>query len=184
MLQRISAFSLNKKENHYFTFSLQQVTITTRQLLCHKSGIRHYELKDPNKVKIKDHEGKKDPGKVADNITLSSVKGNKCKGEGKDASEDVSKSSNLKTSKTDQGEKKESETSADRNKCNDAEEKRKEINDVLASQMNKKKILKKKKEEEENEFDMEEYYIKEKFDTVKEALELFQKDELFFKPGK
>lgn len=136
-------------------------------------------------MKNKDQEGKKDPGKVADNITLPSVKGNKCKGEGQDASEDISKSSKLKTSKTDQGEKKESETSADRNKGNDAEEKRKEINDVLASQMNKKKkILKKKKEEEENEFDMEEYYIKEEFDTVKEALELFQKDELFFKPGK
>lgn len=142
------------------------------------------KVKDKGKEENKDQGGKKDSGKAADNITVSSVKGNKCEGEIKDASEDVSKSSKLMTGKTEQGEKKGSETSADRNKGNDAEERRKEINDVLAYQMTKrKKILKKKMEEEENEFDMEEYYIKEEFDTVKEAMELFQKDELFFKPG-
>lgn len=195
ILPRVSVFFLRKII--IVTFSLQQVTITTRQLLCHKSGIRHYELKNANKVKKKGvvkakdnekeedkcHGGKKDSGKAADNITVPSEKGNKGKGENKDASEDVSKSSKLKTGKIEQGEKMGSETSADRNVGIDAEARRKEIDDVLVNQMNKN-LKKKKEEKEKDEFDMLEYYIKEEFDTVKEAMELFQKDELFFKPGK
>lgn len=141
------------------------------------------KAKDNEKEEDKYQGGKKDSGKAADNITVPSEKRNKGKGENKDASEDVSKSSKLETGKIEQGEKKGSETSADRNMGIDAEARRKEIDDVLVNQMNKS-LKKKKEEKEKDEFDMLEYYIKEEFDTVKEAMELFQKDELFFKPGK
>ncbi|KAK4321605.1 hypothetical protein Pmani_007607 [Petrolisthes manimaculis] len=201
------------------TYEGEEVTITTRHLISHKSGIRHYALKDPNKEKgeskmkgkEKDEkekgesktksegkegekdkeEGTKDSGKSAEsNITAPSAKGkqSKIKSDGED---DVNPSINQdKTTTEQQDEKKKKkkalETSNEKTKVNGAEEKRKEINEVLISQVNKRKKKnnkKKKEEEEEDEFDMEEYYIKEEFESIKEALELFQNDDLFFKPG-
>ncbi|KAK3849510.1 hypothetical protein Pcinc_043743 [Petrolisthes cinctipes] len=179
------------------TYEGEEVTITTRQLISHKSGIRHYALKDPNKEKGKEKDEKekgesktkgkgkeggekdkeegqtKDSGKSAEeNITALKGKQSKMKGEGQDEQQDEKK--------------KALETNTEKVKANGAEEKRKEINEVLISQVNKRKKnnkKKKKEEEEEDEFDMEEYYIKEEFETIKEALELFQNDDLFFKPG-
>ena len=51
--------------------------------------------------------------------------------------------------------------------------------------MNKELVKSNKKNEknDEDEFSLEEYYNKEKFDSVEDALLLFQNDELFFKPG-
>lgn len=62
------------------------------------------------------------------------------------------------------------------------ETKKAELEKLLKGKANKKRKSK-RKEEEENEFDMQEYYIKEKFESIEEALKLFQDDELFFKPG-
>lgn len=50
-------------------------------------------------------------------------------------------------------------------------------------------VKKKKKEEEEpgkkkREFEQEEYYLKESFGSVTQALELFKNDPLVFKPGR
>ncbi|KAG7172522.1 Serine beta-lactamase-like protein LACTB-like 2, partial [Homarus americanus] len=60
--------------------------------------------------------------------------------------------------------------------------KRMELYKIIRAKANKRRKMI-EKAEEENEFNMEEYYIKEEFDTIQEALELFQNDELFFKPG-
>ncbi|KAL7643401.1 UNVERIFIED_CONTAM: hypothetical protein RMT77_005383 [Armadillidium vulgare] len=109
----------------------EKVTITTRHLLTHSSGIRHYKLKDE----------------------LEKVD--------KDSSSD------------DESTVKRSE------KILDVEEKRNEMRAMLAE----KALKTKNKPPESCEFDLEEYYIKEEFISVKEALKLFQDDELLFKPG-
>lgn len=70
----------------------------------------------------------------------------------------------------------------DKSSNNDVvERKKKEISEILKSK--KVKGKKNKEIEEEYQFNMPEYYIKEEFKTVQESLELFQNDELFFKPG-
>ena len=58
------------------------------------------------------------------------------------------------------------------------EEKREKIRNLVAE-----KILRRKVKENPDEFDLEEYYIKEEFDTIEEALKLFKDDDLLFKPG-
>ena len=52
-----------------------------------------------------------------------------------------------------------------------------------SNRISRRRRGKKKKEEEEDEFDLQEYYIKEEYETVQDALKIFQNDELFFKPG-
>ncbi|XP_037538836.1 serine beta-lactamase-like protein LACTB, mitochondrial [Nematolebias whitei] len=112
-------------------FDGQDVTITSRMLLSHLSGIRHYE-KDPKKVKEDREKAKR--------LLKPPVK---------DKEEDKSSSGNKDKPTTDQNAKgKES------------------------SQARKKK-----------EFEHEEYYLKDKFERVIEALDLFKDDPLIFKPG-
>ncbi|CAL1595963.1 unnamed protein product [Knipowitschia caucasica] len=94
-------------------FEGQEVTITTRMLLSHLSGIRHYE-KDANKVR-----------------------------------EERDKARRKAKLKTDEEEKKE-----------------------------QKKCVQKK-----SEFELEEYYLKDHFSSVIQALDLFKDDPLIFKPG-
>lgn len=49
--------------------------------------------------------------------------------------------------------------------------------------LSKKRKSRKKKKEKEDEFDLEECYFTDEFESVAEALEMFQNDDLFFKPG-
>ncbi|KAK7891554.1 hypothetical protein WMY93_023517 [Mugilogobius chulae] len=95
-------------------FEGQEVTITTRMLLSHLSGIRHYE-KDANKIR-----------------------------------EEYEKAKNKIKVKRDEQEEK---------------------------QQNKKTVQKK------TEFELEEYYLKDHFKSVIEALDVFKDDPLIFKPG-
>lgn len=109
-------------------FDGEDVTITTRLILSHLSGIRHYE-KDAKKVR-EDREKAKQPLKPP-------VKEEKSLTENKDK---------LTTKNNTKGEE--------------------------ANQTQKKK-----------EFEHEEYYLKDNFDSVIQALDLFKDDQLVFKPG-
>lgn len=120
-----------------------QVTITTRHLLSHTSGIRHYELKSEYD-KRKEKQKKKEKRKEQDDD---------CEMEEED------------------------------DKCDDefsVMKKKKKTAQLLASLS----MRSKKEEDNDSEFKLEEYHIKETFKDTKEALKLFQDDELFFKPGK
>uniref|UniRef100_A0A3P8TMR0 Lactamase, beta n=1 Tax=Amphiprion percula TaxID=161767 RepID=A0A3P8TMR0_AMPPE len=112
-------------------FDGQDVTITSRMILSHLSGIRHYE-KDANKVKEDKEKAKR--------LLKPPVKE---KGDQKSSSENKDKT-----------------TTAQNNKGKDA------------SQAQKKK-----------EFEHEEYYLKDNFESVIQALDLFKDDPLIFKPG-
>lgn len=116
----------------HFCLVFLQVTITTRMLLSHLSGIRHYE-KDPKKVKEEREKAKR--------LLKPPVE---AKEEEKSSSEDKDKPT------TDQN-------------CKGKE----------SSQARKQK-----------EFEHKEYYLKDKFESVIQALDLFKDDPLIFKPGK
>ncbi|KAK2867400.1 hypothetical protein Q8A67_025517 [Cirrhinus molitorella] len=109
----------------------QNVTITSRMLLSHLSGIRHYE-KDPKKVR-----------------------------------EDKEKAKRL-LKPTEKKEEKGSDENKEKPKAEDSSAKSKEA----------KGGQKKKKE-----FEQEEYYLKDSFENVIQALALFKDDPLIFKPG-
>ncbi|KAJ0069493.1 hypothetical protein NL108_008283 [Boleophthalmus pectinirostris] len=98
-------------------FEGQEVTITSRMLLSHLSGIRHYE-KDANKVR-----------------------------------EEREKAKNKIKRKEDEKEEK------------------------------KEKQGQKKPTQKKSEFELEEYYLKDHYNSVIEALDLFKDDPLIFKPG-
>lgn len=172
----------------------QQVTITTRHLLSHQSGIRHYKVKDPNK---KEKENNRKKNETDSNKQKSDDDNNeKAKHQGEEATDSQEKmekgeiqDESAKPQNEEQCENEEKCTGnkeqqmKQKNSSNVTEHKKDEINKIVKSKCKRGKG-KKKEEEEEDEFDMKEYYIKEEFNTVQEALELFQNDELFFKPGK
>nr|XP_045581253.1 serine beta-lactamase-like protein LACTB, mitochondrial [Procambarus clarkii]XP_045581254.1 serine beta-lactamase-like protein LACTB, mitochondrial [Procambarus clarkii]XP_045581255.1 serine beta-lactamase-like protein LACTB, mitochondrial [Procambarus clarkii]XP_045581256.1 serine beta-lactamase-like protein LACTB, mitochondrial [Procambarus clarkii]XP_045581258.1 serine beta-lactamase-like protein LACTB, mitochondrial [Procambarus clarkii]XP_045581259.1 serine beta-lactamase-like protein len=155
------------------TYHGEEVTITTRHLISHKSGIRNYKRKDANK---------KERGEVKEEMTTVS------KEDSKKHKEKQSNKANEKNEKSINSEKESSEKKSINDKQNENEE-----SGIIAKEKpkgrNKKfkgkcgKTKKSKKQEEEDEFAMQEYYIKEEFNTVQESLELFQNDELYFKPG-
>ncbi|XP_035763139.1 serine beta-lactamase-like protein LACTB, mitochondrial isoform X2 [Neolamprologus brichardi] len=105
-------------------FDGQDVTITSRMLLSHLSGIRHYE-KDAKKVKEDKEKAKR--------LLKPPVK------------------------------EKENEKSSSESKDNKA-----------ATDQNTKK---------KKEFEHEEYYLKDNFESVIQSLDLFKNDPLIFKPG-
>lgn len=136
---------------------LSQVTITTRHLISHKSGIRHYKLKDSNKKNKKDKNDSK--------VETKSQEGKETVVLGDEVDE---KEKNVApTSNTDNVSEQKQDQRGRRCTC--------------GKLMSKRRRKKKKKEEEE--FDLEEYYFTDEFETVEEALEIFQNDDLFFKPG-
>nr|XP_033776819.1 serine beta-lactamase-like protein LACTB, mitochondrial [Geotrypetes seraphini] len=124
-------------------FEGEKVTITTRMLVSHLSGIRHYE-KDVQAVR--DEKASK-------------------------ASKRISSAPNVRAN-VEKDSKKEVKGIA---KTDAVEIKPKEDNDNKESNF---KLARKKRE-----FDREEYYLKEKFKTVIDSLELFKNDPLVFKPG-
>uniref|UniRef100_A0A3B5B5N5 Lactamase beta n=1 Tax=Stegastes partitus TaxID=144197 RepID=A0A3B5B5N5_9TELE len=112
-------------------FNGQDVTITSRMILSHLSGIRHYE-KDANKVKEDKEKAKrllKPPVKEKEDEKSSSEKKHK--------------------------------TTADQNA------KGKDANPA----------------QKKKEFEHEEYYLKDNYESVIQALDLFKDDPLIFKPG-
>ncbi|XP_027560204.1 serine beta-lactamase-like protein LACTB, mitochondrial [Neopelma chrysocephalum] len=116
----------------------EKVTITTRLLVSHLSGIRHYE-KDIAKVKEE---------KEKANRALKPTKPHQDKEqrEGKG----IEKTDSAKPRKEHDGETKSRNSKPGRR---------------------------------DKEFEQEEYYLKEKFESVIESLKIFKNDPLFFKPG-
>lgn len=206
------------------TYDGEEVTITTRHLISHQSGIRHYRLKGQSKVEKEDdkekfccrkkekhdreklikkekEEDNKEKAKLTE-ISQQKAEDKKemielaevSKQEDEDMKTDGRQSENEKDSNISkneeikiENEKESSENKETRNEKSSCihtmvGQKRRELNRIIKAKTNKKRKAK-KKEEEENEFDLQEYHIKEEFDTIQEALELFQNDELFFKPG-
>ncbi|XP_013032701.3 serine beta-lactamase-like protein LACTB, mitochondrial [Anser cygnoides] len=118
----------------------EKVTITTRLLVSHLSGIRHYE-KDIAKVKEE---------KEKANRSLKPTKPNQDKEQKDKDGKGIEKTDSVKPKKAHEGEVK------SRNS---------------------------KPGKRDKEFEQEEYYLKEKFESVIESLKIFKNDPLFFKPG-
>ncbi|XP_030044141.1 serine beta-lactamase-like protein LACTB, mitochondrial isoform X2 [Microcaecilia unicolor] len=124
-----------------------KVTITTRMLVSHLSGIRHYE-KDVQAVR--DEKASK-------------------------ASKRISSAPNVRTGENVNMEKESNKVVKNIAKTDAAEAKPEE--DSESKEFNSRLARRKR------EFDKEEYYLKEKFKTVIDSLELFKNDPLVFKPG-
>ncbi|XP_076065583.1 serine beta-lactamase-like protein LACTB, mitochondrial [Oratosquilla oratoria] len=146
-------------------YEAKEVTITTRQLLSHQGGIRHYKKKN----------GKKN----------SDVKNTLPKKQDESSEKEETKEVPDEKSSTSEEEKevanpehielKNIKTSASNNEQNHSTVKRETTK--------KHEREGKKKRGKENEFDSKEYFIKEEFKDIESALKLFQDDDLFFKPG-
>ncbi|KAG7170811.1 Serine beta-lactamase-like protein LACTB-like 1 [Homarus americanus] len=161
------------------TYNGEEVTITTRQLISHQSGIRHYKLKDPNKKE------KEEQNKNKENVNKVSKKAIEEKDETNEKIQDekaVAISAEEVKSEKEFSDNKQNGDEKSGNCISVTDRKRMELYKIIRAKANKRRKMI-EKAEEENEFNMEEYYIKEEFDTIQEALELFQNDELFFKPG-
>lgn len=135
-------------------FEGEKVTITTRLLVSHLSGIRHYE-KDVTKAREKiSKKGLKSSKDATSLKTLEAVRGKEPASDGKqisDKADHTSKKGTLVQAKQELGSDSKGQNSS---------------------------LAKKEKE-----FDAEEYYLKEKFESVIESLKLFKNDPLVFKPG-
>lgn len=139
-----------------------QVTITTRQLISHKAGIRHYHLKNTNKEENEKENKSVEDGKVQP----QSQTGKNSIILGNETSEEEEKASANNDNKT--TDQKEKQNKIKRCCCG------RPISNIRKSQ---------KKKKEENEFYSKEYYFTGQFESIEEALELFQNDDLLFKPG-
>ncbi|KAM4765992.1 serine beta-lactamase-like protein LACTB, mitochondrial isoform 5-T5 [Cyanocitta cristata] len=118
----------------------EKVTITTRLLVSHLSGIRHYE-KDITKVKEE---------KEKANRALKLTKSHQDKEQKEKEGKGMEKTDCVKQKKEHDGETKSRNSKPGR---------------------------------KDKEFEQEEYYLKEKFESVIESLKIFKNDPLFFKPG-
>ncbi|RMB94472.1 hypothetical protein DUI87_29283 [Hirundo rustica rustica] len=118
----------------------EKVTITTRMLVSHLSGIRHYE---------------KDIAKV------------------KEEKEKVNRALKLTKSHQDKEQKEKEGKGIEKTDC----VKQKKEHDSQTKSRNSKPGR------NDKEFEQEEYYLKEKFESVIESLKIFKNDPLFFKPG-
>ncbi|KAM9275709.1 serine beta-lactamase-like protein LACTB, mitochondrial isoform 3-T3 [Morus bassanus] len=118
----------------------EKVAITTRLLVSHLSGIRHYE-KDITKVKEE-----KEKANRAFKLTKPYQDKEQKEKEGKG----MEKTDSAKPREEHEGEV---------------------------------KSLNSKPGRRDKEFEQEEYYLKEKFESVIESLKIFKNDPLFFKPG-
>ncbi|XP_019333051.2 serine beta-lactamase-like protein LACTB, mitochondrial [Alligator mississippiensis] len=122
----------------------EKVTITTRLLASHLSGIRHYE-KDLAKVKEE-----KEKSNKALKLTQDLTKSNQEK--------ELKEKQNKATEKT-------------------------EFAKVKSEHEGEVKGQNTKLGKRHKEFEYEEYYLKEKFESVIDSLKIFKNDPLFFKPG-
>ncbi|XP_041034474.1 serine beta-lactamase-like protein LACTB, mitochondrial [Carcharodon carcharias] len=135
----------------------EKVTITIRQLLSHLSGIRHYE-KDIKKVQ--ELKGK-DKRLVKEEVESKADQGSKDKRPAekpKETLENTQMGSEGDSRIQEKCPKSESDKDEDSGKSNKTPQNKKE-------------------------FQHEEYYITEKFESVSKSLALFKNDPLMFKPG-
>ncbi|XP_067871353.1 serine beta-lactamase-like protein LACTB, mitochondrial isoform X2 [Heterodontus francisci] len=136
----------------------EKVTITTRHLISHLSGIRHYE-KDVQKVQEqKEKEKRLVKEEVEPKASGQSSKDKRPTAKQKAAAEGVELGREDDRRKQDKHPKSESDNSEGTGKSN-------------------------KTPQNKRQFECEEYYLKEKFESVSKSLELFQNDPLVFKPG-
>ncbi|XP_059496095.1 serine beta-lactamase-like protein LACTB, mitochondrial isoform X2 [Stegostoma tigrinum] len=136
-------------------YEREKVTITTRMILSHLSGIRHYE-KDVKKVQ---KQKEKDKRLVKEEL--------KSKASDQGTKEKNNTEKQQETSKLGKESDHTLQDKQPKSKSDDAEN----------SGKNNKTIQMKK----DSEYD--EFYIKEKFENVFKSLELFENDPLMFKPG-
>uniref|UniRef100_A0A8C6Z469 Lactamase beta n=2 Tax=Nothoprocta perdicaria TaxID=30464 RepID=A0A8C6Z469_NOTPE len=122
------------------TYEGEKVVITTRLLVSHLSGIRHYE-RDIAKVKEE---------KEKANRAFKLTKSNQEKELKEKEAKGLEKTDSVKAKKE---------------------------HEVEVKSRNSKPGRR------EKEFEQEEYYLKEKFESVIESLKIFKNDPLFFKPG-
>ncbi|XP_077993532.1 serine beta-lactamase-like protein LACTB, mitochondrial isoform X2 [Glandiceps talaboti] len=144
------------------TFEGEKVTVTTRHLLSHLSGIRHYskkymEKKNEDEINKKDDKGQKDDNKVTESKACG-------------RSENPLKKN---SKETDSNQKESRKDEKDLSKCKEEKSDQKIKNDV------------KKKNEDESESDdnFSEFQLKKKYKSVTESLNLFKDDPLMDKPG-
>ncbi|XP_078056343.1 LOW QUALITY PROTEIN: serine beta-lactamase-like protein LACTB, mitochondrial [Mustelus asterias] len=135
-----------------------KVTITPRQLMSHLSGIRHYE-KDVKKVQ---EQKQKDKRLVKDEVE------SKASGQsGKDK----------------KPAEKQKETSENSEMGRERDSRKQDKHPKSEKGGNEDSGKNKKAPQIKSEFNHEEYYIKEKFQSVSTSLQLFENDPLIFKPG-
>lgn len=161
-------FIKNGKVGSFYMLLPPQVTITTRQLVSHKSGIRHYKVKDP---KWKEKRDKENYASIEEsNVQYQSQAEKETIVLGNETDEEKEKKNILSKNNVKDKEQKENQNNTERCSC--------------GKHFSKKRISrKKKKERKEEEFDLEEYYFTDEFESIAEALGIFQNDDLFFKPG-
>lgn len=158
------------------TFNGEEVTITTRHLISHQSGIRHYKSRGSDK-KEKEEEKKR---------TTTVSKNENMKGKEDKANKSQDKTANvMNTKETISGskslDKKQNENIVTDGITTVANGKSTEHNGKAKEKPSSTRQY--KKEEGEYEFGKQEYYIKKEYETIQEALMLFQNDDLLFKPG-
>ena len=136
-----------------------QVTLTTRQLVSHMGGVRHY-YKDYSKYKPNEKLDNKSASNQSDNANLV----NSSQSSAKDAEHKKSSQS-----------ERQSATSKDKNSLSDSKTKIADQSQVKGGKNNNK--------ESDNEMLLTEYYIKKKYSSVKDSMEIFKSDPLVYKPG-
>ena len=136
----------------------EKVSITTRQLMSHTSGLRHYQKElsenEAGKANAKSEEKGKD-----EQCEKRPLKDGGTGKHGKEAREEHGKENEAKKVKVHYDETK--------------------------SDSEKQELEKSNRKEKNNngEFKMEEYYIKDHYKTVKDAINIFKDDPLLKKPG-
>ena len=171
--------------------------------MSHKSGIRHYSLKDTKKKdkdkKLSKNDNKEKPEKTATDISEKcGEKGSSGKEEQAETKTDTLQegvSNQQKQEKTlgkegtnTSGEKKGEEGSDYEEKTTGSEGSAKPNAEMRKRRRAMKQYLmrlgeKQKKEDKRHEFDLAEYYIRETFHSIEDAVRLFMDDDLFFRPG-
>ena len=135
-----------------------QVILTTRQLVSHMGGVRHY-YKDYSKYKTNEKLDNKSASNQSDNSKAYSSQSSAKEEEHKKSSQ----SERL------------SVTSKDKNSLSDSKTKIADQSQVKGGKNNNK--------ESDNEMLLTEYYIKKKYSSVKDSMEIFKNDPLVYKPG-
>ena len=136
-------------------FNGERVIITLRQLMSHTSGVRHYEKE------LHENETSENVDKIKEN---------------KD--EKMRKKDTRPLGKTKDGTKEaESQSKGDREVGKEGKRSDRESESGLSEQEEENNV--KNKEE----FKMKEYYIKDHFDSIKDAISIFKDDPLLKKPG-
>ncbi|XP_068213972.1 serine beta-lactamase-like protein LACTB, mitochondrial isoform X2 [Palaemon carinicauda] len=164
----------------------EEVTITTRQLISHKSGIRHYQLKETKKEEKKGESNK--CHKIQTELKRKHKEEKPEHSSENKVQEDMGKvevnKSPIQEIENSTEARKNSETSSEEKtecKIQSTSEIIKKKKMQLRQHLNR--IAHKSKKKEKTEFDLEEYHLRERFTHIEDSVKIFMDDELFFKPG-